>query len=302
MQCLGCGHVERCVNCDVSLTYHRGVSELRCHHCGHIAPVPESCPKCEGWLLGFDGTGTEKVESEVRTLLGERGLSEVATLRLDRDTTSQKGAHGKILGEFRQGRAQVLIGTQMVTKGLDFPKVTLVGVISADTALNVPDFRAAERTFQLLAQVGGRAGRGDQHGRVLVQTLTTDHYAIQAACTHDYETFIQHEIEARQTPSYPPYSHIINIISADEDAKVAQARIEELAVQLLEAIAREGGGTELLGPVDCPLARVKNKFRFHLMLRDRNRPRLHRVLGVYDRLSRDAKEGLTVDVDAATIL
>ncbi|HVF09620.1 MAG TPA: primosomal protein N', partial [Abditibacteriaceae bacterium] len=302
VQCLGCGHVERCINCDVSLTYHRGARELRCHHCGYVATVPEACRKCEGWLLGFDGTGTEKVENEVVTLLRDRGLSEVATLRLDRDTTSQKGAHGKILGEFRQGRAQVLIGTQMVTKGLDFPKVTLVGVISADTALNVPDFRAAERTFQLLAQVGGRAGRGDEHGRVLVQTLTTDHYAIQAACTHDYEMFIQNEIEARQSPAYPPYSHIINIISADEDVQVAQARIEELAVQFLEAIEREGGGTELLGPVDCPLARVKSKFRFHLMLRDRNRPRLHRVLGVYDRLARDAKEGLTVDVDAASIL
>lgn len=302
VQCLGCGHVERCPNCDVTLTYHRRAQSLRCHHCDHGAPVLEECPECKGWMIGFTGTGTEKVESEVTALLEARGLTDAAVLRLDRDTTTHKGAHGKILGEFRQGRAQVLIGTQMVTKGLDFPNVTLVGVIAADTALNVPDFRAAERTFQLLAQVAGRAGRGDQPGRVLIQTLATDHYAIEAARTQDYEKFVRQEIELRKVPPYPPFSYVVNIIAHDPDAAIAQQRIQTLALQFQGAIEREGGATELLGPVDCPLSRVKNKYRFHLMLRDRSRPRLHRVLGVYDRLSREAREGLTIDVDAMTIM
>jgi primosomal protein N' (replication factor Y) len=302
VQCIGCGHVEECPNCDVSLTYHRNAAALRCHHCGYDIPVRETCPQCEGFMIGFTGTGTEKVQSEVHALFDERGLSQVKILRLDRDTTMQKGAHGRILGEFRQGQAQVLIGTQMVTKGLDFPNVTLVGVISADSALNVPDFRASERTFQLLAQVAGRAGRGDAPGRVLIQTLTTDHYAIEAGRDQDYEKFVGQEMDYRRLPPYPPFSYVVNIISQDEDANVAQNRIKELSMRLMEAIAREGGGTELLGPVDCPLSRIKGKYRFHLLLRDRNRPRLHRVLKVYDRLPREEREGLTVDVDAMTIL
>ena len=253
-------------------------------------------------MIGFSGTGTEKVENEVGALLARRGLSDAKILRLDRDTVTRKGSHGKILGEFRQGRAQVLIGTQMVTKGLDFPNVTLVGVIAADAALNMPDFRASERTFQLLAQVSGRAGRGEAPGLVLVQTLDTDHYAIEAARAQDYEGFVKQEMEFRSTPPYPPFAHVVNIISQDESEDAARTRLEQLAIQFQEAIEREGGGTEVLGPVDCPLARVKNKFRFHLMLRDRNRPRLHRVLSVYDQMSRDARAGLVVDVDAMSVL
>ena len=301
VQCLECGHVERCENCDVTLTFHRGSNILRCHHCDFQREVRTECPQCKGWMIGFTGTGTEKIETEVEELLHKSQLN-TKILRLDRDTTMQKGAHARILSEFRHGRAQILIGTQMVTKGLDFPNVTLVGVISADAALNVPDFRAAERTFQLLAQVSGRAGRGDNLGRVLVQTLTTDHYAIEAACQHDYDLFVKQEIEARQSPCYPPYTHIVNVISSDEDLNIARGRLEKLAIRFHEVIEKNGGGTEVLGPVDCPLARVKNKFRFHLMLRDRNRPRLHRVLSVYDELPQEARSGLIIDVDAMTTL
>lgn len=302
IQCMACGHVAHCPNCDVSLTFHRGAESLRCHHCGHEEPAPEACPQCAGWMLRFTGTGTEKVELEVNELLQKRGLEQVKTLRLDRDTTMHKGSHGRILGEFRQGHAQILIGTQMVTKGLDFPRVTLVGVISADGSLNMPDFRAAERTFQLLSQVAGRAGRGDQPGRVIVQALATDHYAIEAACAHNFQMFVDLELGARQTPSYPPFAYLVNIISQDESQGHALARIQRLAVALEDAITAEGGATELLGPVDCPIARVKNKYRFHLMLRDRNRPRLHRVLAAYDRLSRNERDGFTIDVDPTTIL
>jgi primosomal protein N' (replication factor Y) len=302
VQCLGCGHAEKCPNCDVSLTYHRGERSLRCHHCDHAAPVIEACPECDGWMIGFTGTGTEKVESEVAAMLEKRGFKDVSILRLDRDTTARKGSHGKILGEFRQGKAQILIGTQMVTKGLDFPNVTLVGVIAADSALNMPDFRAAERTFQLLAQVSGRAGRGHQPGRVLIQTLDPDHYSIAAATAQDYEAFVNQELEFRGSPPYPPFAHIVNIVSSDENEGAAMLRIQKLALAFRAKIDELGGGTEILGPVDCPISRVKNKYRFHLMLRDRNRPRLHKVLAVYDALQREQKAGLTVDVDASALL
>ncbi len=301
VQCLGCGHAEKCPNCDVSLTHHKAEGTLRCHHCDHVAPVPGHCPVCDGWMLSFSGSGTEKVEKAVDELFAERGLRGIKSLRLDRDTTSNKGAHGQILGDFRAGRAQVLIGTQMVTKGLDFPRVTLVGVISADTALNVPDFRASERTFQLLAQVAGRAGRGATPGRVLVQTLAADDIAITTAAQHDFATFVAQEIENREMIPNPPFSHVVNVISSHEDEATARTKLERLAARFQAAIVREPG-TDLLGPVSCPLARVKNKFRFHLLLRDRSRPRLHRRLQIYDDLPREEKEGLTVDVDALTIL
>ena len=305
VQCLGCGHVEKCPNCDVSLTYHRGEKSLRCHHCDHAARVLEECPECHGWMIGFTGTGTEKVESEVNALLAKRGLGNVGVLRLDRDTTSRKGSHAQILGEFRAGRARILIGTQMVTKGLDFPNVTLVGVVNADSALNLPDFRAAERTFQLLAQVAGRAGRGEKAGRVLVQTLAAQHPVIEAARDQNFEAFVGPELEARAALPYPPFSSLANIVSQDEDEKIAKARLEELALLLMETIARqqgESGGTEVLGPVDCSIARVKNKFRFHLLLRDRNRPRLHRVLEAFDQLPRESRVGLTIDIDPMAML
>ena len=302
VQCLSCGHVERCPNCDVSLTFHRSAQSLNCHHCDFQKPTLNECPQCAGWMIGFTGSGTEKVQSEIEALLSQRGLPDAKVLRLDRDTTTQKGAHAQILSGFRNNRAQVLIGTQMVTKGLDFPNVTLVGVISADTALNVPDFRAAERTFQLLTQVAGRAGRGERLGKVLIQTLAVDHYSITAAREHDFEKFIAQETEFRKEPPYPPFSYVVNVISQDEDERTARERIERLAAKFGAHILEHGSVTELLGPVSCPIARVKNKFRFHLLLRDRNRPRLHKVLSVYDDLPRESREGLTVDVDCTSIL
>ena len=302
VQCLGCGHVEQCPNCDVSLTFHRGAQLLKCHHCDYEKPVVHQCPQCAGAMMSFSGSGTEKVQNEVESLLSQRGLERVQVLRMDRDTTSGKGAHAQILAQFRQGRAQVLIGTQMVTKGLDFPNVTLVGVISADTALNVPDFRAAERTFQLLSQVAGRAGRGEQPGRVLVQTLSLDHYAITTAQNHDYASFVEQELALRRELPYPPWSYVVNVLSQDENEQVARERLSRLAARFQAKIMQDGGATELLGPVSCPIGRVKSKYRFHLLLRDRSRPRLHRVLAAYDELARDEREGLIVDVDCMSIL
>ena len=301
VQCVGCGHVEQCPHCDVALTFHRGAGLLRCHHCGHAQQTPESCPECNGWMIGFTGTGTEKVEEEVQTLLSQRQLEHIHILRLDRDTTTTKGSHARILQQFREGKAHVLIGTQMVTKGLDFPDVTLVGVISADTGLNVPDFRASERTFQLLSQVAGRAGRGDSAGKVLIQTLTDDHPSIKAAQLHDYLLFADQELQQRQSPPYPPFSYLANLMVSDEDAAKAKARIEAIALHLESAI-NQNGGTEMLGPVECPLTRVKGKFRYHILLRDRNRPRLHQVLNSLITVPAASLEGLLIDVDPMSIM
>ena len=179
--CRDCGFVMQCPNCAVSLKFHSAQKKLSCHHCNYACPAPDTCPSCSGTRLGRFGIGTERVAEETAKL-----FPEARVLRMDRDTTSRKGAHGEILGTFRRGEADILVGTQMIAKGLDFPNVTLVGVISADTSLNLPDFRATERTFQLLSQVAGRSGRGVEPGEVVIQTFDPDNYAIQCAVKHDY--------------------------------------------------------------------------------------------------------------------
>lgn len=299
VQCLGCGFVERCPNCDVSLTYHITGRVLRCHHCDHAAPAPTVCASCQGSMVGFSGIGTEKVEAEVTQFLP----ASVNVLRMDRDTTMRKGSHGRMLREFRDGKASVLIGTQMIAKGLDFPDVTLVGVILADTALNLPDFRAAERTFQLLAQVSGRAGRGDKPGTVIIQTLSPTHYAIQAAQAQDFIAFYNEEIEYRREFPYPPLSYLVNIVVSDPAIQEAQKKIQKIHLLIDSAAHQLGGGTTILGPVACPLSRLKGDYRFHLLVRDTNRPRLHRVLQhSIDALPSQERQGVVVDVDPVSVL
>lgn len=202
--CRECGQALRCPHCDVSLTFHYGAKRVICHYCGHSIPVPDKCPNCGGTRIRFFGSGTEKVEDEVKRL-----FPEARTLRLDRDSVSKRGAVDRIYRAFREGQADILVGTQMVAKGLDVPGVTLVGVISADTCLNLPDFRAAERTFSLITQVAGRAGRGDCPGEVIIQSYDPNHYSIQMAATQDYESFFKHEIALRKHGNYPPFSSMI---------------------------------------------------------------------------------------------
>jgi primosomal protein N' (replication factor Y) len=299
VQCLQCGFVERCPNCDVALTYHLTGRVLRCHHCDHAAPAPTLCAECQGTMMQFVGVGTEKVEAEVLQFLP----SSVNVMRMDRDTTMRKGSHGRLLRDFREGKASVLIGTQMIAKGLDFPSVTLVGVILADIALNLPDFRAAERTFQLLAQVSGRAGRGDKPGAVLIQTLSPTHYAIQAAQTQNFVAFYNEEIEYRREFPYPPLSYLVNVIVSDPSQQEAQKKIQKIHLLLDSAVSQLGGGTTILGPVPCPLSRLKGDYRFHLLVRDANRPRLHRVLQhSIDALPSQDRQGVVVDVDPVSVL
>ncbi|MBP5725718.1 MAG: primosomal protein N', partial [Clostridia bacterium] len=203
VSCRTCGYVVKCPNCDISMTYHMGSDDglLRCHYCGQVMKPPEVCPECGGKYIRYFGAGTQKVEEEVHKL-----LPGVATVRMDYDTTGGKDGHGRILEEFRSGRARILIGTQMIAKGLDFPNVTLVGVLNADASLNMPDFRAAERTFQLITQVAGRAGRADAPGRVVVQNYDPEHYGITCAAAQDYRAFYTREAASRRLALYPPFT------------------------------------------------------------------------------------------------
>ena len=294
--CRDCGFTFRCPNCDVSLTYHHGGRYLQCHHCDYRRRVPDVCPKCEGLRLRPFGLGTEKVEDAVR-----QQFPSARTLRMDRDTMSRKGAHAETLRAFKRGDADILIGTQMVAKGLDFPRVTLVGVVSADTALNVPDFRAPERAFQLLTQVSGRAGRSTLPGSVIVQTFTPEHDSIVFASTHDYHGFYDHAIAQRAELSYPPFSHMANVVFTDENEQEAQKRSRHFA-SVLQAVMGRADVT-LLGPVACPLSRLRGRYRWHLALRATAKETLLSLLRTaLGELSMGERSGLTVDMDPLTML
>ncbi len=227
VSCRACGYVERCELCDLSMTYHKGQDQLLCHYCGATRPVPAVCPSCGSRSIRYFGGGTQKVQEEM-----ERLFPGVKMLRMDADTTSGKEGHLKIYEAFRDRKAQVLIGTQMIAKGLDFPLVTVVGVVAADQTLFLPDYRAAERTFQLVAQVAGRAGRAQRPGRVVVQCYTPDHYALKAAANHDYEGFYRQEIEIRRADGFPPFTRFLRLVFAHEDEEACrkdmQAALEQM--------------------------------------------------------------------------
>ncbi len=259
--CRNCGYVARCRRCDVPLTYHTGKGpSFLCHHCGRSYEVPESCPACGSRHIRYFGLGTEKVEEEVQRLFpGAR------TLRLDRDTVVWKYAYQVILEKFASRQADVLVGTQMIAKGLDLPYVTLVGVISADTALHLPDLWAAERTFQLLMQVAGRAGRSLLGGRVIIQTYTPDHYAVELAAHHDYEGFFRKEIEFRRLHHYPPFRGIVRLLYQHTSEKSCREKAERLYRRLVATIG-SGEGIRLIGPVPCFFSRLRGRYRWQIII------------------------------------
>lgn len=292
--CADCGATFRCPNCAITLTYHQGVRRLRCHYCDYTEPPPESCPHCQGLDILPEGAGTERLEEELARLLPQARIA-----RMDRDTTARKGAHQAIVEQMLAGTIDVLVGTQMVAKGHDFPKVTLVGVISADSTLNFPDFRSAERTFALLCQVAGRAGRGNRPGRVLVQTYSPEHYALQCAAGHDYGAFAEQELAFREALGYPPYGHLVNLVFAGNDEDKVRRASLELAAGLAPA-----AGAELLGPAPCPLARLRGRSRHQLLLKATTRPPLRRLLARLPALSKRLPAGvaLAVDIDPVDML
>jgi primosomal protein N' (replication factor Y) len=298
--CRDCGFSLKCPNCDVTLTYHRSAYMLQCHHCDYRQAAADICPKCGGFRLRPFGLGTEKVEEAVKAC-----FPEARTLRMDRDTTERKGAHADLLRSFRKLEADILIGTQMVAKGLDFPNVTLVGVISADTSLNIPDYRASERAFQLLTQVAGRAGRGESLGEVYVQTFDPDHESVQFATAHDYVGFYNQEIEGREALGYPPFGFLANLVASDESETRAIERIKFVERTLLDLINISGlrGVVELLGPVACPLSRLRNRYRQHLLVRCRKRKAMLQLLrDAVNELSISDRLGLSVDIDPISML
>jgi primosomal protein N' (replication factor Y) len=298
--CPDCGHVFSCPNCAVSLVHHLSHRALQCHYCGWHQPSPALCPRCGGTEVKDLGVGTESLEQAVKAR-----FPRARVLRMDRDTTSGKGTFGEILRAWKKGEADVLIGTQMVAKGHHVPNVTLVGVALADTSLNLPDFRAAERTFQLLVQVSGRAGRGERPGRVIIQTYCPQHPSIVYAVTQDYMGFARRELEARKAAGYPPFRHLILFrLSGPREEEIASfGRLLGEAGRRLCAGTR---GVACLGPSPAPLARVKGRYRWHLLLKGESRSELHEVARALmgwarQRLS-SKRVRLTVDVDPQSFL
>jgi primosomal protein N' (replication factor Y) len=261
--CRDCGHAMRCPRCEMPLTFHAGDEALFCHHCNYRQSNPDQCPTCQSSRIRFFGVGTERVESVVREL-----FPDARPLRWDMDTARARGSHAAFLQHFIDGRANVLVGTQMIAKGLDLPRVTLVGVISADTALYLPDFRAAERTFQLLMQVAGRAGRSPLGGRVIVQTYNPDLAIIHAAAAHDYATFYRDELAARREGRYPPFKRLARLIFTGSGADRAQREAERMANVLRTYIARQGlPGVDIVGPAPCFYRRLRGQHRWHILVR-----------------------------------
>jgi len=264
--CRDCGKVFQCKRCDNPMTYHGTGDQLVCHHCNRRDRVPTQCPQCGSARIRYFGVGTEKVEAEVQTL-----FPKVRTLRWDFDVTRGKESHEAILEKFVEHQADVLIGTQMIAKGLDLPLVTLVGVISADTALNLPDFRSGERTFQLLTQVAGRAGRSILGGKVIVQTYNPEHYAIQAAAAHDYRAFYEREIAFRREQDYPPFSHLIRLLYAHSNERQAQQEAARMFRALETRIAQRGlPSLDLIGPAPAFFHRVRGQYRYQILVRGAN--------------------------------
>ncbi len=261
VQCRECGDVGICPACSISLTYHRGKSRLVCHHCRHEEPAPKRCPRCGSTDLSFRGLGTEQVERVVAETFPQARLA-----RMDVDTTSGKWSHHEILGRVERREVDILLGTQMIAKGLDFPGVTLVGVVNADVGMHLPDFRATERTFQLLSQVAGRAGRGKLGGEVLIQTALPEHYAIQAALAHDYLAFATRELEERRHPAYPPMVRLINVVVSSPVAEDAAGNAEA-AARWLRAHVISGTPVDLTGPAPSPIERLHGRWRWHFLLR-----------------------------------
>jgi primosomal protein N' (replication factor Y) len=263
VMCRDCGTVIRCPDCEIPLTYHLTSQNLTCHHCSYERSVPKLCPMCSSPRIKHFGVGTERVAEAVESL-----VPNARVLRWDRDTTSSYRSHDLILDRFSRHEADILIGTQMVAKGLDLPLVTLVGVVSADTALNLPDFRAAERTFQLLAQVAGRAGRGPSGGSVILQTYTPEHYAIQFAAQHDYGGFYAHERAFRQQLKYPPFSRLVRLVASDRDQARCRERAHDLARRLGQAITRHRlDVVDLIGPAPCFYRRLRGRWRWQIIAR-----------------------------------
>ncbi|GJF81973.1 primosomal protein N' [Staphylococcus argenteus] len=291
MLCRDCGYVPQCPNCDISLTYHKTTDLLKCHYCGYQETPPNQCPNCESEHIRQVGTGTQKVEE-----LLQQEFEGARIIRMDVDTTSKKGAHEKLLTEFEKGNGDILLGTQMIAKGLDYPNITLVGVLNADTMLNLPDFRASERTYQLLTQVAGRAGRHDKAGQVIIQTYNPEHYSILDVQKNDYLTFYRQEMEYRKLGKYPPYYYLINFTISHKEMKKVMEASQHVHKILLQHLTEKA---LVLGPSPAAFARINNEFRFQILVKYKSEPGLLQAIQFLDDYYHEKfiKEKLALKID-----
>ncbi len=308
LMCRECGCVPTCRHCSTALTYHERTHTLECHTCGaayHVHPYPDpssKCPRCGSRYLAKMGLGTQQVEDALRAVLPD----DVAVIRMDADSTRGKDAHKRLLEEFDAADTAVLLGTQMIAKGLDFPEVTLVGVVNADYALKMPDFRAAERCYDLLEQVAGRAGRGDRPGEVVIQTYLPDHPVIRAVAAHDRSILLDAELPVRAEVGYPPYVRLSNVVVWGADENAARTWIDELAARMRETLAGEGDlghGIAILGPVSCVIARAKDRYRFHVVVKSPHGFDVSAlVAAALDRVRPRPGVSVSVDIDAYDLM
>jgi len=304
VHCPSCGHVESCHHCDLALVYHRQRNGMICHYCGYQQEPNKLCPKYGKTEIRYQGLGTEKLQTEIEEL-----FPGVVVRRMDSDSTRRPGSHGRLLGAFRRGLIDVLLGTQMIAKGLDFPNVMLVGVVKADMGLHIPDFRSAERTFQLLSQVAGRAGRGPRGGRVLVQTFNPDQPCVFLAAQHDYESFVKLEMAHRQEHNYPPFQRLARLIVRSKKADKAAAYADRLAGDFQHAMRAlnlpdaDEARVRLLGPAEAPVFRLKGFHRFHFQLQSASPAALHQLLRAVLTAARPPSGvEFTLDIDPLNML
>ena len=263
INCKSCGHVMKCKSCDAIMVYHFDKKKLICHYCNKTIPPPNICPKCNKNYIKYFGVGTQRVESEL-----SRNIPQAKIVRMDQDSTSKRGSHDDILDSFKRHKVDILIGTQMIAKGLDFPNVTLVGAVNSDVTLNLPDFRASERTFNLITQVAGRAGRGKDEGLVIVQTYAPGHYAIMSASKHDYETFFKEELKTRKEMQFPPFTHLVRLTLRSKN----QGRVEDAAKNIYNSFrARLPEEINIIGPAPAPISRLRGYYRWNIILKHENR-------------------------------
>lgn len=294
LMCQSCGEVFKCPNCDITLTFHKTSGMNRCHYCGYAENKKEICPECGNDNIRSYGLGTEKVEEEILNI-----FKEAKVLRMDIDTTSKKGAHSKLINEFYEGKADILIGTQMIAKGLDFPNVTLVGVINADTILNLPDFRSNEKTYQLISQVSGRAGRGSIPGKVIIQTYNPDNDAIVKAKNHDYDSFYETEIKIRKKLAYPPYFFIANLIIGGKDFSKTIKEAEKIGKYLK---SKNTNFMQILGPSVGSVSKINNIYYFQIIIKYRNKEKTLEVLNDLSLLCEDNKLiKLNIDINPISL-
>ena len=299
-QCQGCGHVIECPNCAIPMIWHAKDNMLKCHYCNHVEYFPDVCPNCGFEGLKNSGTGTQKIEQYIKDLYPEYNIE-----RIDSDVLVRKGEHIRLLEKFQKGEIDILVGTQMIAKGLDNPNVTLVGVISADASFNLPDFRASERGFQLLTQVAGRAGRGEFKGRVLFQTYNPEYYALESAKSQNYAEFYRKEITSREDFDYPPFSQIIRLILSSQNKFRAEKAAQEIALRLCTMIEKFGFGErlEVLGPTACVIERINSYYRFQILIKNKLEDKGHQFVSSFlSKITSPKDIRMTIDVDPLDIL